>query len=149
MDADILGGIRVAGEAKQILFRAAHCGTSRRRAQAASAAVPVDLRFQVAVLGNIRGEFVPGHDGQANVIAGHRVEHVGAVREHLPHNPGGLAQREVRDVRRANDGQAVEVDELLIERRKLEVAAHRVRHGADGLGSRARDGKAEQEREES
>jgi len=80
---------------QQIFLSATHGGALRSGAESARPAVPINLRLQRPVFRDIGREFVPRHDRQANMIAGHGPQDVLAPLQHVAHDPARFAQGKV------------------------------------------------------
>ena len=128
VNADVLGRIRIAGEGEQVFLGTTNGRTLGRGAETARAAVPVNLRHEIAVFRHVGGELIPRHDREAYLVRGHGVQDVLALAEQVPDNPRRLAHRRVGDIGRADDGQAANDDRFGVKRRELELPPHRLRH---------------------
>ena len=75
---------------------------------------------------HLRGEFIAGHDGEADPVPGHGIQDVVASLEHLVDQVAGLEERVVRDLFRGDDRKGSKAEDLFVKGLELQPAAQLV-----------------------
>ena len=125
VNQDVLGRIRIAGIAEQVLLAARAIRIGLRPAGPASPRVPIILGFEPRELRQVGRELVVSDDAQPRAALDHRRFHIRPLGQHQVDEIRRLLERVVVDLLRRDDRIAAGIDILLVKRIDLQYGWRR------------------------